>query len=67
VILKIFFSSKNKILDVGCGMGHISNWVAFESNADVFGVDISSSVDEAHKIYNLNSKGNLQFVQADLS
>ena len=64
---KNFISSRNKILDIGCGIGYISNWVASESNADVFGVDISRSVDEAHKLFNPYKKNNLQFIQADIS
>ena len=64
---KNFISSRNKILDIGCGIGYVSNWVASESNADVFGVDISRSVDEAHKLFNPYKKNNLQFIQADIS
>lgn len=59
-----FLSTRNKILDVGCGIGYISNWMATESNANVFGVDISSSVDKAFESF--SNKKNINFIQADM-
>lgn len=62
-----FLSTRKRILDVGCGTGYISNWISSETNAEVFGVDISTSVDEARKHFCSNDKQNLQFIQADIA
>jgi 2-polyprenyl-3-methyl-5-hydroxy-6-metoxy-1,4-benzoquinol methylase len=62
---KTFLSTRQKILDVGCGVGYVSNWISLETNGHVFGVDLSSSVDEAQRIF--NSKQNLQYIQADIA
>lgn len=60
-----FLSTRKKILDIGCGIGYISNWISSETKGHVFGVDLSASVDEARKVF--KSKQNLQFIQADIA
>ncbi|MGC1709892.1 MAG: class I SAM-dependent methyltransferase [Nitrosotalea sp.] len=60
-----FIKTRKNILDAGCGVGYISNWVATESKAQVFGIDISQSVDNAY--VNFGSKrNNLHFMQANI-
>ncbi len=58
-------STRKKILDIGCGIGYISNWISSKTKGHVFGADLSTSVDEANRVF--NSKQNLQFIQADIA
>ena len=62
---KTFLSTRKKILDIGCGIGYISNWISSETKGHVFGVDLSTSIDEAYRVF--DSKQNLQFIQADIA
>lgn len=62
-----FLSTRKRILDAGCGAGYVSNWMHTESKAQVFGIDISTSVDEARKHFCPNGAENLIYVQADIS
>src|SRR6185312_8977886 len=65
---KEFLSTRNKILDAGCGTGYISNWIHSETNnSQVFGIDISTSVEEASKHFCSKNKKNLNYLQADIS
>lgn len=64
---KKFLSTRKKVLDAGCGPGYISNWIHSESIAQVFGIDISTSVDEARKHFCLKGIENLNYIQADIS
>jgi len=62
-----YLSNCNKILDVGCGIGYISNWLSSETNGNVFGVDLSESVNVAYEHFSKKSIQNLQFIQADIA
>lgn len=65
---KEFLSNQKKILDAGCGTGYISNWIHSETNnSQVFGIDISTSVEEASKYFCSKSKKGLNYLQADIS
>lgn len=64
---KKFLSTRKKILDAGCGAGYVSNWMHTESKAQVFGIDISTSVDEARQHFCPNGAENLNYIQADIS
>ncbi len=52
---------KNKILDLGCGMGHYSNYM-FNKGFKVTGIDFSSSMIKIAK--NLNNK--IEFIKHDI-
>ncbi|NHK32842.1 MAG: class I SAM-dependent methyltransferase [Asgard group archaeon] len=44
-LLKIInLTSKNKVLDLGCGLGKISEYISDKTNAYVLGIDIASEV-----------------------
>jgi SAM-dependent methyltransferase len=51
------------VLDAGCGMGRFSD-VASRWGATVFGVDLSSAVEAAHR--NLGDRGSVRIAQADI-
>lgn len=61
-----FLKTRKNALDAGCGVGYVSNWVASESNAQVFGIDISRSVDKAYENFGAK-RSNLHFMQANLA
>lgn len=63
--LREFLSSKTRILDAGTGNGRDSRLYAENSNAAVFGVDISLSIDSAYN--HLRSVPNIHLIQADLT
>lgn len=61
--LKRFLSDKKLVLDVGTGLGRDTFRYAALSKARVFGVDFSSSVDEARK--RVRDPARVTFVQGD--
>ena len=64
--LKQFLSSKNTIIDSGCGLGYKAAWFAkLAPHAIVIGVDISEAAKIAAKNYKHLS--NLYFYQADIA
>ena len=63
--LKDFLSSKTRILDAGTGNGRDSRLYAENSNAEVFGVDLSASIESAYN--HLKSVPNIHLIQADLT
>ena len=64
--LKQFLSSKNTIIDTGCGLGYKAAWFAeLAPHALVVGVDISEAAKIAAKNYKHLS--NLYFYQADIA
>lgn len=64
--LKQFLSSKNTIIDTGCGLGYKAAWFAeLAPHALVVGVDISEAATIAAKNYKHLS--NLYFYQADIA
>ena len=60
-----FLTSKNRILDAGTGVGRDTRLYAENSNAPVFGIDVSCSIDLAYD--HLKSYPNVHLIQADLS
>lgn len=62
---KQYLSQKSTILDIGCGIGYISNWIASEFHKTVFGVDLTNSVDVGEKYFSEN-ENNPNFIQADV-
>jgi ubiquinone/menaquinone biosynthesis C-methylase UbiE len=64
--LKDFLSTKNMILDTGCGLGYKAAWFAnLAPHATVIGIDISDAIDIATEKY--ESIENLFFIKADIS
>ena len=63
--LRDFLSSKTRILDAGTGNGRDTRLYADNSDAMVFGVDISLAIDSAYN--HLKSYPNAHLVQADLT
>lgn len=63
--LKDFLSSKSRILDAGTGNGRDTRLYAENSNALVFGLDLSESIDSAYN--NLKAYPNVHLVQGDLT
>lgn len=63
--LKDFLSRKSRILDAGTGNGRDTRLYAENSNALVFGLDLSESIDSAYD--NLKSYPNVHLIQADLT
>ena len=63
--LRDFLSSKTRILDAGTGNGRDSRLYAENSKAQVFGVDLSASIESAYD--HLQSVPNLHLIQADLT
>jgi SAM-dependent methyltransferase len=63
--LREFLTGKRRILDAGTGLGRDSRLYADNSTATVFGVDISSGIDEAYR--HLRSHPNVHLLQADLT
>tara|TARA_B110000090_G_scaffold194048_1_gene228827 strand:+ start:848 stop:1801 length:954 start_codon:yes stop_codon:yes gene_type:complete len=64
--LKSFLSTKNTIVDTGCGLGYKAAWFAeLAPHAIVIGVDISEAAKIAAKNYKHLS--NLYFYQADIA
>src|ERR1044071_4566516 len=60
-----FLRSKSRILDAGTGNGGDTRLYADNSNALVFGVDISSAIDSAYE--HLKAYPNVHLIQADLT
>ncbi len=60
-----FFSTKQFILDAGTGLGWHVNLCADYTKGEVFGVDISRSIDVAYK--HIGHKPNVHLIQADLT
>jgi SAM-dependent methyltransferase len=63
--LREFLAGKRRILDAGTGNGRDTRLYAENSVAEVFGVDISSSIDSAYS--HLKGFANAHLVQADLT
>ena len=63
--LRDFLSSKTRILDAGTGNGRDTRLYADNSDAMVFGVDISLAIDSAYN--HLKSYPNAHLIQADLT
>ena len=64
--LKQFLSSKNTIIDTGCGLGYKAAWFAeLAPRATVIGLDISESIFIAAENY--KNIPNLYFYQADIA
>lgn len=61
-----FVKTRKNVLDAGCGIGYITNWVASESKANVYGIDISFSIENAYRNFAHKKRSNLHFIQADL-
>lgn len=61
---KLFLSTKRLILDAGCGTGHDVALYAGMAKGDVFGIDISGSVDLAYQ--NTKTLDNVHIIQADI-
>jgi uncharacterized protein YbaR (Trm112 family) len=59
-----FLNTKNKILDAGTGIGNSAKFLSANSNAMVFALDASDSVDFAYEKY--GNVPNIHFLQADL-
>lgn len=59
-----FLASKRLILDAGCGTGHDVALYASMTRGEVFGIDISCSVDLAYQ--NTKSLENAHIIQADI-
>jgi len=59
-----FLNTRHYILDVGTGIGNSAKRFSANSNAQVFAIDASDSIDFAHKKYG-NIK-NIHFIQADI-
>jgi SAM-dependent methyltransferase len=60
-----FLKGKRFVLDAGTGHGRDAEMFASNSTANVFGVDISYGIYNAHR--DLNHVANLHFIQADLT
>jgi SAM-dependent methyltransferase len=60
-----FLSTKQRVLDAGTGHGRDAELFATNSNATVFGIDISYGIHNAYK--DLGRIPNLHLVQADLT
>jgi SAM-dependent methyltransferase len=63
--LRDFLGSKTRILDAGTGNGRDTRLYADNSNATVFGVDISLAIDSAYD--HLKDYPNVHLIQADLT
>jgi arsenite methyltransferase len=63
--LAAFLSNKTRILDAGTGNGRDTRLYAEQCAAEVFGVDISRSVDSAYQ--HLKEHPNVHLIQADLT
>ena len=63
--LRGFLSTKSRILDAGTGMGRDTSLYADNSEAMVFGVDISTAIDLAYD--HLKHYPNAHLIQADLT
>ena len=59
-----FLNTRHYILDAGTGIGNSAKRFSANSNAQVFAIDASDSMDFAHKKYG-NIK-NIHFIQADI-
>lgn len=59
-----FISRKHRILDAGTGLGRDALFYADNSDAEVFGVDLSDAIDGAYK--HLSGHPRIHLVQADL-
>lgn len=59
-----FLSAKRLILDAGCGTGHDVALYASMTKGEVFGIDISGSVDLAYQ--NTKSIENVHIIQGDI-
>ena len=62
---KKFLANKSFILDAGTGLGGDAGWFAELSIGEVFGIDISESIDIAYEYYGSNP--NVHLIQADLT
>lgn len=62
------FSSEDKVLDLGCGDGSFSNWIAFKTGAQILGIDRLeqriSSADSTLLRYKLSSKFRLAEIES---
>ena len=63
--LREFLKGKARVLDAGTGVGRDSRLYADNCAADVFGVDISRSIDAAY--HHLKSYDRVHLIQADLT
>jgi len=63
--LRSFLSSKKRVLDAGTGVGRDTRLYAENCQAEVFGVDISTSIDSAYD--HLWEFPNVHLIQADLT
>lgn len=64
--LKEFLSTKNTIIDTGCGLGYKAAWFArLAPHATVIGIDISDALELAAK--NFSDLNNLFFLKGDIA
>ena len=64
--LKGYLSTKNFIVDTGCGLGYKAGWFAkLAPHATVIGIDISDALDLAAK--NFSHLSNLYFLKGDIA
>ena len=59
-----FLKTRSKILDAGTGVGNSAKLFSSNSNAQVFGIDASESIEFAYKKY--GKIRNIHFLQADI-
>ena len=59
-----FLKTRSTILDAGTGVGNSAKLFSSNSNAQVFGIDASESIEYAYKKY--GKTRNIHFLQADL-
>jgi 2-polyprenyl-3-methyl-5-hydroxy-6-metoxy-1,4-benzoquinol methylase len=65
--LKDFIGFNKKILEVGCGTGQVSNYLAIGTNSEVYGIDLAvNSLKLAVNFSKKNNINNTFFCNADL-
>jgi 2-polyprenyl-3-methyl-5-hydroxy-6-metoxy-1,4-benzoquinol methylase len=65
--LKDFIGFDKKILEVGCGTGQVSNYLALDNNSEVYGIDLAvNSLKLATEFAKKNNVNNTFFCNADL-
>lgn len=65
--LKDFIGFNKKILEVGCGTGQVSNYLALDNNSEVYGIDLAvNSLKLAREFAKTNNINNTFFCNADL-
>ena len=62
--LNMFLKNKSCVLDAGCGVGRAVGWFSDGTENPVFGIDLSESVEIAHRHY--GSRKKVYLIQADI-